>query len=81
MPYLKPYLTIEQQIDLLDGRGMSMADRAKAAEYLRRIGEYVRGHNRMFDTFKELSLDAPMPGTTTPWIDMLASPEQDYRED
>ncbi|MCK9550656.1 Abi family protein [Aquamicrobium sp.] len=40
MPYTKPYLTIDQQINLIEGRGMEIPDRDKAAEYLRRIGYY-----------------------------------------
>lgn len=40
MRYKKPYLTIPEQIALLEERGMLVADQGKAAEYLRRIGYY-----------------------------------------
>jgi abortive infection bacteriophage resistance protein len=38
--YRKPYLTIPQQIALLQRRGMTIADEDRAAEYLQRIGYY-----------------------------------------
>lgn len=40
MAYSKPYLSIEQQIELLRSRGMTIQDNAKATEYLLRIGYY-----------------------------------------
>lgn len=40
MQYTKPYLTIDQQRQLLLSRGMEVPDRPKAEEYLRRIGYY-----------------------------------------
>lgn len=40
MPYTKPYLTVPQQRQLLESRGMDIPDAAKADEYLRRIGYY-----------------------------------------
>lgn len=40
MQYTKPYLRVEQQIALLESRGLQIPDRAKAAEYLTRIGYY-----------------------------------------
>lgn len=45
MKYSKPALTVEQQIDQLQGRGMVFADRAAAARYLREINYYrLRGY-------------------------------------
>jgi abortive infection bacteriophage resistance protein len=38
--YSKPYLTIEQQIERLASRGMTVEDEGKAREYLHRIGYY-----------------------------------------
>ena len=40
VPYRKPYLSVSQQIALLESRGMVIADRAKADEYLTRLGYY-----------------------------------------
>ncbi|MTI43439.1 abi family protein [Roseibium hamelinense] len=40
MRYSKPYLTIPEQRELLERRGMTVADPAKCEEYLRRIGYY-----------------------------------------
>ncbi|MEM8749937.1 MAG: Abi family protein [Pseudomonadota bacterium] len=40
MAYSKPYLTVEQQRELLENRGMTIADTAKCEEYLQRIGYY-----------------------------------------
>jgi abortive infection bacteriophage resistance protein len=68
MPYIKPYLTIPEQRELLAARGMAIPNHAKADEYLRRIGYYrlsaywypfrklVRDDNGSFklsDEFKE----------------------------
>jgi abortive infection bacteriophage resistance protein len=40
-PYVKPYLTVEDQLSLLSGRGMIMpADFDQAVNWLRRIGYY-----------------------------------------
>jgi len=38
--YNKPYLTFEQQLDLLKNRGLGVADDAKALFYLQHIGYY-----------------------------------------
>ncbi|MEM7732849.1 MAG: Abi family protein [Pseudomonadota bacterium] len=38
--YNKPYLTIPQQISLLQSRGLNIEDTDKASEYLQRIGYY-----------------------------------------
>ncbi len=38
--YSKPYLTFEQQLELLKSRGLQITNDAKAIEYLRRIGYY-----------------------------------------
>jgi hypothetical protein len=38
--YTKPYLTIPEQIALLERRGMAIPDRNKAEEYLGRLGYY-----------------------------------------
>ena len=40
MLYLKPYLSIEQQLALLKSRGIQVEDDDKAEEYLQRIGYY-----------------------------------------
>jgi abortive infection bacteriophage resistance protein len=40
MKYAKPYLDIQQQISLLQQRGLTVTDEAKAGDYLRRIGYY-----------------------------------------
>jgi abortive infection bacteriophage resistance protein len=40
MAYVKPYLTIAQQISLLQSRGMTISDVPKASSYLERIGYY-----------------------------------------
>ncbi|PSJ53653.1 Abi family protein [Pseudaminobacter soli (ex Li et al. 2025)] len=40
MHYAKPYRAIDQQIGLIESRGMTVPDWDKAAEYLRRIGYY-----------------------------------------
>lgn len=40
MKYAKPYLDIQQQITLLQQRGLTVTDEAKAGDYLRRIGYY-----------------------------------------
>ncbi|MGK0722005.1 hypothetical protein [Leucobacter sp. W1478] len=37
---VKGYKTYEQQVDLLEGRGMDMGDREGAAEMLRRVNYY-----------------------------------------
>ena len=36
--------------------------------------DYVRAHNRKFDRFKTLSLDAPLPSGKGAYIDLLADP-------
>ena len=38
--YAKPYLDVPQQVDLLISRGMTITDRLRAEDYLRRIGYY-----------------------------------------
>jgi abortive infection bacteriophage resistance protein len=38
--YPKPWLTVEQQLDKLQARGLQVSDRAKALNYLHRIGYY-----------------------------------------
>lgn len=38
--YSKPALTIEQQIDLLEQRGLIIADRERAARHLRNVSYY-----------------------------------------
>jgi len=40
MSFSKPALTVEQQIDLLEQRGMTVPDRARAAHYLTHINYY-----------------------------------------
>lgn len=40
MAYVKPYLTVAQQIALLQSRGMAITDIPKASSYLERIGYY-----------------------------------------
>ena len=38
--YRKPYLTFEQQLDLLKSRGLEVTNDSVALEYLRRLGYY-----------------------------------------
>ncbi|MGB0722299.1 MAG: Abi family protein [Gammaproteobacteria bacterium] len=40
MPYAKPWMSYEDQLDQLIERGLKVTDRAKALEYLERIGYY-----------------------------------------
>lgn len=40
MAYKKPWMSYEEQLELLIARGMRVTDRGKALEYLRRIGYY-----------------------------------------
>lgn len=40
MAYAKPYLTVAQQIALLQSRGMTITDVPKASSYLERVGYY-----------------------------------------
>lgn len=40
MPYDKPFLTVEQQLEKLKVRGLRVSDEARATAYLRRIGYY-----------------------------------------
>jgi hypothetical protein len=40
----------------------------------KRAGEFLRAYNREYDTFKTLSLDAPMGGTDLRRIDLLEAP-------
>jgi len=40
VPYTKPYLTLDQQVALLQGRGMGIQDVLKAKHYLQRLGYY-----------------------------------------
>jgi abortive infection bacteriophage resistance protein len=40
IPYNKPYLTLNQQVDLLRSRGMALEDTPKARHYLQRLGYY-----------------------------------------
>ncbi|MDP3268324.1 MAG: hypothetical protein Q8M40_04680 [Legionella sp.] len=38
--YNKPYLTFEQQLELLKSRGLEVTNDITALEYLRRLGNY-----------------------------------------
>ncbi|MER8464151.1 hypothetical protein [Mesorhizobium sp. M1396] len=40
----------------------------------KRAGEFLRAYNREYDSFKTLSLDAPMGGTDLRRIDLLEAP-------
>ena len=40
IPYRKPHLTLDQQITLLQSRGMAVQDIPKAKHYLQRLGYY-----------------------------------------
>lgn len=40
IPYAKPHLSVADQVNLLENRGMIIADRARAERYLRRLGYY-----------------------------------------
>jgi hypothetical protein len=37
------------------------------------VAKYLKAHNREYDTFKTLSLDAEIPGTKTRYVDNIAS--------
>ena len=51
MTFAKPALTVEQQIDLLEQRGMTVPDRARAAHYLTHINYYrLRAYWLPFET-------------------------------
>lgn len=43
--------------------------------------DYISGYNRDYDTFKTLSLDAPMGGTDLRRIDLLEAPAPYEREE
>jgi abortive infection bacteriophage resistance protein len=70
--YSKPYLSVDEQLALLESRGMIVPDKAKAKEYLARIGYYrlsaywfpfrETGANpgKPLDTFKD--------GTSFKWV-------------
>ena len=66
--YSKPYLSIPEQIQLLERRGMLIEDPAKAAEYLQRIGYYrlsAYWHPmRQRESPSGIALDTFVPGTT-----------------
>jgi abortive infection bacteriophage resistance protein len=40
IPYVKPYLPLHQQVELLQARGMSVTDVERAVNCLQRIGYY-----------------------------------------
>lgn len=40
VPYTKPHLSVADQLTLLQGRGMAIADPVRAQNYLRRLGYY-----------------------------------------
>lgn len=40
VPYLKPHLTIDEQVALLKERGMKISDESKAKKFLQKIGYY-----------------------------------------
>lgn len=40
MTYPKPWLSVDQQLDMLQARGLLVSDRARALDYLHRIGYY-----------------------------------------
>lgn len=71
--YDKPFLTIEQQIDLLHRRGMKIENRNRASLYLQRIGYYyLSGYMYPFRVFEDTNDAEPdrhrgdhfAPGTT-----------------
>lgn len=67
IPYNKPYQTLDQQIALLQSRGMAISDIPKAKQYLQRLGYYrlsgcwypfreskvENGRNLILDNFKK----------------------------
>jgi abortive infection bacteriophage resistance protein len=61
LPYTKSYLGIEEQIDLLISRGMSVSDRNQAQTWLQRIG-YYRLSGYWYPCRKRES--SPRPGET-----------------
>nr|WP_198012511.1 Abi family protein [Promicromonospora sukumoe] len=69
--YQKPYLTVDQQLDLLESRGLDLGNRAAAAEWLRRVGYYrLSGYwypfreSRSQQNGPRLVLDQFVAGTT-----------------
>lgn len=71
VPYEKPYLTVDEQLDLLETRGLDLGDRAEAMAWLRRVGYYrlsgywypFRESRKPADAPREI-LDTFVPGTT-----------------
>ncbi|MCZ4537987.1 Abi family protein [Gordonia terrae] len=39
-PYAKPFKSVDEQLDLLASRGLTLGDRTEAREHLRRVGYY-----------------------------------------
>jgi abortive infection bacteriophage resistance protein len=75
VPYPKPHLDIPDQLALLESRGMAVADRVRAAHYLRRLGYYrlsgywypARERQMVLDTAGKTVMavtDKFRPGTT-----------------
>lgn len=67
MQYNKPYLTIPQQVSLLESRGLIITDKAKAEHYLAKIGYYrLSGYSYIFRQITEEGevLDAFKPEAT-----------------
>lgn len=70
MPYEKPYLSVDEQLDLLSDRGCDIGDREEAAELLNRVGYYrLSGYWYPFrkstvSNGEKVALDEFIEGTT-----------------
>lgn len=61
VPYSKPYLTIQEQLSLLRGRGLDISDELRAEAALQRIG-YYRLSGYWYPLRKSIPIIDPMTG-------------------
>lgn len=61
IPYSKPFLSLDKQLQLLQDRGMKITDKAKALSYLQRIGYYRL--SAYWHPFRKANLDTFIGGT------------------
>lgn len=61
VPYSKPYLTIQEQLSLLRGRGLDISDEPRAEAALQRIG-YYRLSGYWYPLRKSIPIIDPMTG-------------------
>lgn len=63
--YEKPYLTFEEQLDLLESRGLHVSDRAAALSCLQRIGYYrLSAYWYPFRVITHRPIDGALPGAS-----------------